>query len=107
VVLYIRWADLASMSLSEWGHFIAEVAAALAFIWLVVGYFLQRQELRLNTAALRTQEEELERSTSEAKELVKQTVRTAEAIKELARATAEQVEQRRVSARSVNPSVFP
>ena len=48
-----------AMTLNEWGDFLAGVSAPLALLWLVIGYFQHGQELQLNTAALRTQQEEL------------------------------------------------
>jgi hypothetical protein len=38
----------------------------LAFLWLVIGYFLQRQELQQNTEALRAQAAEIQRQSEQA-----------------------------------------
>ncbi|HAS6966919.1 hypothetical protein CRN30_18055 [Vibrio vulnificus] len=57
------------MGLNEWGDFLAGATAPIAFLWLIIGYVLQRRELTLNTEALSLQRIELER---QAKELAKQ-----------------------------------
>ncbi|MBJ6945649.1 hypothetical protein JG629_18665, partial [Vibrio cholerae] len=51
------------------GDFLAGATAPIAFLWLIIGYVLQRRELALNTEALKLQRIELER---QAKELAKQ-----------------------------------
>lgn len=69
-LVYIKWDDAASMSLNEWGDFLAGMVAPLAFLWLIVGYMLQRQELRLNTEVLNLTRQEIQR---QAEEMAKQT----------------------------------
>ncbi|SDG50788.1 hypothetical protein [Thalassobaculum litoreum] len=44
---------------NETGDTIAGFAGILAFIWLIAGYFLQKQELQLNTEAVKQQAEEI------------------------------------------------
>ena len=53
------------LTISEWGDFLAGFAAVLAFVWLVLGYAQQAEELHLNTKALTDQ-------ANETKELVEQ-----------------------------------
>ncbi|HHC7385835.1 TPA: hypothetical protein ACN30P_004813 [Vibrio parahaemolyticus] len=65
----LKWEDAIAMSLNEWGDFLAGVTAPVAFLWLIVGYMLQRKELGLNTEALLLTQKEVER---QAKELEKQ-----------------------------------
>ncbi|WP_342236814.1 hypothetical protein [Inquilinus sp. OTU3971] len=48
--------------LNDIGDFLAGMFAPLAFIWLVVGYFLQGAELALNTRALALQVQEMQES---------------------------------------------
>lgn len=48
--------------LNDIGDFLAGIFAPLAFIWLVVGYFLQGAELSLNTRALALQVQEMQES---------------------------------------------
>lgn len=69
----------AQMGLNEWGDFLAGFSAPLALLWLVIGYFQQGAELRLNTEALKTQQEELRRQVEETKNLVAHTARHAKA----------------------------
>jgi hypothetical protein len=51
---------------NEFGDFLAGGAAPLAFFWLVLGYFLQRQELTLQREELKLQREETARLANEA-----------------------------------------
>lgn len=50
------------LGLNEIGDFLAGVFSPLALWWLVLGYFQQGEELRLNTKALELQIEELKHS---------------------------------------------
>lgn len=70
---------------NEIGDFLAGMMSALAFFWLVIGYYLQRQELslqreelKLNREALLLQAEELKHLVQENKELVQQSTRLAD-----------------------------
>lgn len=47
-----RWTQLTSMELNALGDFFAGVFAPLAFLWLVLGYLQQGDELRLSTNEL-------------------------------------------------------
>lgn len=49
--------------LNGWGDYFAGFSAPLAFLWLVLGYLQQGEELRNNTKALELQAEELKQST--------------------------------------------
>ena len=69
-VICLRVSDASEMDLNEWGDFLAGAFAPLAFFWLVIGYFQHGKELRLNTKALKTQEEELRRQVKETARLV-------------------------------------
>jgi len=71
------WTNLSTKPFNEWGDFYAGTSAPSAFLWLVVGYFQQAEELRLNTKAinlqsemLKLQAEELNQSVEQQKELV-------------------------------------
>jgi len=59
-----------AMTPNEWGDFLAGVFAPLAFLWLVLGYMQQGDELRLSTEALRLQAEELRNAVDQQRELV-------------------------------------
>ena len=50
----------------EIGSFFEGAFAPLAFLWLVIGYFLQQKELQLNTQALRAQADQIQRSAEQA-----------------------------------------
>lgn len=59
-----------SMAPNAWGDFFAGCFAPLAFLWLVLGYLQQGEELRLSTEALRLQAEELRNSVEQQRALV-------------------------------------
>lgn len=65
VLVYINRENAVKMPLNEWGDFLAGMMAPLAFLWLIVGYSLQRDELKRNTEALLFQKEELAKHTEE------------------------------------------
>ena len=72
-IVYLAVRDtavLAKMSPNEWGDFLAGSFAPLAFLWLVLGYLQQGDELRLSTDALLLQAEELKNSAQQQRELV-------------------------------------
>ena len=73
IVSYCRIGDVSTMTLNEWGDFLAGVSAPLALFWLVIGYFQHGEELRLNTEVLKTQQEELRRQVEETARLVEAT----------------------------------
>ena len=61
------------MKPDEWGNFFAGFFAPLAFLWLVLGYMQQGQELQLSTQALLLQAEELKNSVQQQRDLVEVT----------------------------------
>jgi len=62
----IGWSRFAFLSANELGSFFEGAFAPLAFLWLVIGYFLQKKELEQNTLALRAQAEEIQRQAEQA-----------------------------------------
>jgi len=60
------WAGFARLPAEELGSFLEGAFAPLAFLWLVIGYFLQQKELEQNTDALRAQLRQVERSAEQA-----------------------------------------
>lgn len=70
VNIYLLRADAFAMKPNEWGDFFAGVFAPLAFLWLVLGYLQQGEELKLSTKALLLQAEELKNSVEQQRELV-------------------------------------
>lgn len=72
VILFMIWkrADFIQMSPNAWGDFFAGVFSPLAFMWLVLGYLQQGEELRLSTDALHLQAKELSESAKQQQALV-------------------------------------
>lgn len=64
-LITLKWNDAVLLSLNEWGDFLAGITAPLAFLWLIIGYGLQRKELKANTEALIFQREELAKQAEE------------------------------------------
>lgn len=64
----IGWLNLDSIPADELGNFLEGAFAPLAFLWLVIGYFLQQKELQQNTEALRQQAEQMAESVQQARQ---------------------------------------
>ena len=62
----VGWSNFGSLPAAELGSFLEGAFAPLAFLWLVIGYFLQQKELEQNTDALLAQAEEIQRSAEQA-----------------------------------------
>lgn len=62
VIIIARCGELISLELNELGDFSAGIFAPLAFLWLVLGYRQQGQELRESSKALQSQSEALMKS---------------------------------------------
>lgn len=78
---FVIWKGPAE-KINEWGDFFAGFAAPLAFLWLVLGYLQQGEELRLSTDALRLQADELKQSVEQQKQLAESAkLQYAEAIR--------------------------
>ena len=84
LIVTTNWPEVQELKLNAWGDFLAGFSAPLALIWLVVGYFQQGEELRLNTQALEAQQEELRRQVQETAFLAKNAERQAAAAELLA-----------------------
>jgi hypothetical protein len=85
VVVYLFLRDPSAtlkMAPNEWGDFLAGSFAPLAFLWLVLGYLQQGDELRLSTDALRLQAEELRNSVQQQRELVEVSRQQVESARE-------------------------
>ena len=99
-----KWGALPQMSLNEWGDFLAGVSAPLALFWLVIGYFQHGEELRLNTEALKAQQEELRRQVEETAVLAKNAERQAHASERLVQINkADQEREARREVRAAQP----
>ena len=92
-IVYFNLDDARSMTLNEWGDFLAGGSAPLALLWLVIGYFQHGKELRLNTSALETQQEELRHQVEETAQLAKNSERQAEATERLVQITKKDLER--------------
>jgi hypothetical protein len=63
---YIGWSQFFEQPLDSLGSFLEGAFAPLAFLWLVIGYFLQQKELSENTAAIQKQHIEMQKSSEHA-----------------------------------------
>jgi hypothetical protein len=62
----IGWNNFTRLPAAELGSFLEGAFAPLAFLWLVIGYFLQQKELQQNTEALKAQADQIQRSAEQA-----------------------------------------
>ena len=67
------------MTLNEWGDFFAGVVAPLAFLWLILGYLQQGEEVRSNTETLRLQQQALQQQVAGTAALVRNSEQQAKA----------------------------
>lgn len=72
-LLLSRIVEVKGLPLNAIGDFLAGFFSPVAFMWLVVGYFQQGEELKLNTRALELQVHELRLSVEQQRELVEVT----------------------------------
>ncbi|MFO1226769.1 MAG: hypothetical protein U1F32_07570 [Roseateles sp.] len=72
------------MKPNEWGDFFAGFVAPLAFLWLVLGYLQQGEELKASGTALEQQAQELRRSVEQQQALVEVTRQQVAAEREAA-----------------------
>ncbi len=63
---WAKWSDLPGMPLNNIGDFLAGAFAPLAFLWLVIGYFLQAIELKQNSESLMQQAAEMKNAVEQA-----------------------------------------
>jgi hypothetical protein len=77
-VLYADWSRFQELELNAKGDFLAGFISPAVFLWLIIGYFQQGEELQQNTEALRIQGDELRNAVSEYKALVEATKRQVE-----------------------------
>jgi hypothetical protein len=66
LAVYIGWSQFFEQPLDSLGSFLEGAFAPLAFLWLVVGYFLQQKELSENTIAIQKQHIEMQKSAEHA-----------------------------------------
>lgn len=78
IYVYVQRHAVLAMEPNEVGDALAGAASPLAFLWLVLGYLQQGEELRQNTQALNLQVKELQASVDQQKALVDTTQRQHE-----------------------------
>lgn len=93
---YMTFTQKRPTELNAWGDFFAGFFAPLAFLWLVLGYLQQGEELRHSTEALKLQAEELRASVIQQSQLV---AVSREQMKQELNALEEERERRRDAAR--------
>jgi len=62
----VGWDHFVELRVELMGSFLEGAFAPLAFLWLVIGYFLQKKELRQNTDAMKMQFVEIQKSAEQA-----------------------------------------
>ena len=62
----VGWEAFAGLPAEALGGFLEGAFAPLAFLWLVIGFFLQQRELSQNTEAIRGQYEQMRRAAEHA-----------------------------------------
>jgi hypothetical protein len=105
-IILLKWESAFSMELNAWGDFLAGLSAPLALLWLVIGYFQQGEELRLNTMALDAQQKELQKQVEETALLAKNSERQAVASEMLAMLNKEEVKKEELKKRADAQPIF-
>ena len=62
----VGWAEFSALPVDTMGNFLEGAFAPLAFLWLVIGYFLQHKELEQNTRTLAAQAVQISRTAEQA-----------------------------------------
>jgi len=62
----VGWGNIGNEPIQTLGNFLEGAFAPLAFLWLVIGYFLQKKELMQNTDAIKMQYVEIQKSADQA-----------------------------------------
>jgi len=70
LAVYLKSDTLSTMDLNEWGSFLSGSISGLALIWLIVVYFQQNVDLRINNETLKAQKEEFVNQVEETRRLV-------------------------------------
>ena len=93
-------------ALNEWGEFAGGYFTPLFLLWLVLGYFQQGDELRLNTDALKAQQEELRQQVEATGLLAEHASRQADASERLTDLTGDEQRRNAVRIRDEAQPVF-
>ncbi len=105
-IVYFNRTEAAGLQLNAWGDFLGGLTAPLALLWIVIGYFQQGGELRLNTAALKTQQEELRRQVEETAILAANSERQAIASEQMAMAAKDEGQREALRANAALQPLF-
>ena len=62
IAVVVGWDEFLSQPAESMGGFLEGAFAPLAFLWLVIGFFLQQRELRENNRAIQAQYEQMRRT---------------------------------------------
>lgn len=62
----VGWTNISGIPIDQLGGFLEGSFAPLAFLWFVLGYFSQQKELAQNTAAIKMQYVEIQKSAEQA-----------------------------------------
>jgi hypothetical protein len=73
----VGWAEIGNTPLETLGGFLEGAFAPLAFLWFVLAFFSQQKELSQNTAAIKMQYIEIQRSAEQA-EIQSEAIRASE-----------------------------
>lgn len=73
----VGWQNIGKAPIETLGNFLEGAFAPLAFLWLVIGYFLQKKELSQNTEAIKMQHVEIQK-TAEQAEIQAEAIRATE-----------------------------
>ena len=57
----VGWVNFVNLPTADIGSFLEGAFAPLAFLWLVIGHFMQQKEITANTEAIKRQQESTER----------------------------------------------
>lgn len=66
IALVVGWEEFVRQPAESLGGFLEGAFAPLAFLWLVIGFFLQQRELRQNNLAIHAQYEQMRRTAENA-----------------------------------------
>ena len=69
LAVYAKADDLKAMALNDWGSFLSGSISGLALIWIIIVYFQQNEDLKINNETLRAQKEELANQVKETRRL--------------------------------------
>jgi hypothetical protein len=66
IAIVVGWSNFLRQPADALGSFLEGAFSPLAFLWLVIGFFLQQRELRSNNAAIQRQYQEMRRQVEQA-----------------------------------------